>query len=442
MQPDRGRAHPGAERGLLPPATADLVGTTGVITLATSLVVFQLRGALEEAVGAPARATPILIPLAMLCAAMVVVHQRGRLPFGVLPVLALGLVFVPGIASASFEGYSGTKTLELVVVTLGMSAAAVVLIDCWRRVEQLVWALLVTTAIVCVLGLVLPGAQSTIGTRTSAFGINPMLMARAGSLLAVIAVLTMVGTRWKGRLVCIGLLGAGSYWVVAPANKAGVLAVALGLVTVAATTWFGVRRRPHLSWRSLTAAAAAAGVAMLAAALLAPRAGLDRILAGGIDQARPRYYRAALDEITSNPLGAGLGHFASIRDPGATPRRSYPHNVLLETGSEAGIVAMVAVIALLVAATVFAWRARDSWGRLLAPILVVVTVHAMAASDLNGNRAMFVIASVAVGLGLRDRGTLPLWPASATEPASRPGSSPGTSPTGSDTAGTPPSPTS
>lgn len=383
------------------PDRRDHIRTVGVIALGTGLVVFQLRSALEHVIGPPSALTPLVLPLAALCAAILVIRDRGRLPVGILPVVALAIVFIPGIAMAGTEGYSATKSIELVFVTFGLSLAAVVLVDSSDQVARLNRTVLVLAGLVCTLALVLPGARNVLYQRDSAFDLNPLMMGRAGSLLAVLAVLAMLRTSWLNRVGLAAMAGIGAYWVIATATRAPGLGLVVGLLMIA-LIWWSVERRPgglRKLWLWVIGVVGSVGVATM----LAPSDAVERMTRIRLDAARRSYYEATTDSITSEPFGVGLGNFVSVLEPGSRFRSRYPHNLLLETGTEAGIVALVASVVLLGAAAGFAWRARATWGRMLLPPFCVVTTSAMFSSDLNGNRAVFIFAVVAVSLGLRDR---------------------------------------
>ncbi|MFP3907326.1 MAG: O-antigen ligase family protein [Acidimicrobiales bacterium] len=383
------------------PGPRDHIRTVGVIALGAGLVVFQLRSALDHVIGPPSAATPLVLPLAALCAAILVICARGQLPIGVLPVVAVAAAFLPGVAMASLEGYSATKSAELMLVTFGLCLAAVVLVDSTDQVTRLNRTLLLLTGLVCTLALVLPGASDVRDHRAWAFDLNPLLVGRAASLLAVLAVLAMLRTSWLNRAGLAALAGIGVYWVIATATRAPGLGLAVGLLAIAITWWAVERRSGGLQqlWWWAIGLAGTVGVAIA----LAPSDAVERMTRVRLDDARRSYYEATMDSITSEPFGVGLGDFVSLLEPGARFRSRYPHNLLLETGAEAGIVALVAVLALLGAAAVFAWQARATWGRLLLPPFCVVLASAMFSSDLNGNRAVFIFAAISVALGLRDR---------------------------------------
>ncbi|MDZ7677408.1 MAG: O-antigen ligase family protein [Acidimicrobiales bacterium] len=383
------------------PDPRDHIRTIGVIALGAGLVVFQLRAVLDHVIGPPSALTPLVLPLAALCAAVLVIGDRGQLPLGVVPVVVLAATFLPGVALASLEGYSAQKSAELVFVTFGLCLAAVVLVDSTDQVARLNRTLLVLTGLVCTLALVLPGARDVLDHRAWAFDLNPLLMGRAASLLTVLAVLAMLRTSWLNRAGLAALAGIGAYWVIATATRAPGLGLVVGLLAIGAI-WWSVERRPgglqQLWWWAI-GVVGSVGIAVA----LAPSDAVERMTRMRLDDARRSYYEATMDSITSEPFGVGLGDFVSILEPGARFQSRYPHNLLLETGAEAGIIALAAVLALLGAAAMFAWQARATWGRLLLPPFCVVLASAMFSSDLNGNRAVFIFATVSVALGLRDR---------------------------------------
>ncbi|MFW6010168.1 MAG: hypothetical protein ACOC9I_02490, partial [Actinomycetota bacterium] len=200
--------------GVLTPTSSpsEKVRTAGIVLLGLGLVVIHLREALEELIGTPARATPIVIPLALLGAAILLVLQRRWPPAGVLPVIVLGASFAPGIATASLEGFSATKSAEFVVVTLGLAVAAVILVDSTPSLAALIHSLVGAAAFVCTVAIVVPGASFTVSGRMSAFELNPLMMGRAGSLLAALAATAALYGPRRLRPAFVVLAVLGTYW--------------------------------------------------------------------------------------------------------------------------------------------------------------------------------------------------------------------------------------
>jgi O-antigen ligase len=113
-------------------------------------------------------------------------------------------------------------------------------------------------------------------------------------------------------------------------------------------------------------------------------------------------YREAVDLIIRSPwVGVGSGGFADIHLMYRVGLR-YPHNLLLELAAEFGMVALVALAGIVVAAGFGLrrlWRAGERGTVLIAAVLILYTfAHAMKAGDLNGQRLLFMWLGVATGV--------------------------------------------
>lgn len=119
-------------------------------------------------------------------------------------------------------------------------------------------------------------------------------------------------------------------------------------------------------------------------------AGLD---AGGAD--RGALADSAVEVFAANPLGAGTGAYPALTG------YEWPHNIVLELGSELGIFGVAALIALVGGIAVTLRRAARSptlrcevigvGGLLLLPLTV-----AFSSFDLNGNRTLWFACGLAL----------------------------------------------
>ena len=116
-------------------------------------------------------------------------------------------------------------------------------------------------------------------------------------------------------------------------------------------------------------------------------------------QIRSYLWGRAADAIREHPLGVGWGSLydylgVAVLDTGYT---QYPHNVVLEVTSEAGWVAGLMLVIVLVVAGVSQWRAaRTPVETAMLALLIFAFVNALVSGDVNGNRGLWV----AIGAGL------------------------------------------
>jgi hypothetical protein len=100
-------------------------------------------------------------------------------------------------------------------------------------------------------------------------------------------------------------------------------------------------------------------------------------LTSGLGSNRYDFYRVALDEVTAHPIvGVGADNFAQdyLRQGRSTETPHYPHDVVLRTLAQTGIVGLALLLATLAAAFTGAWRAT----RTRDPLAVVVAGGATA----------------------------------------------------------------
>lgn len=198
---------------------------------------------------------------------------------------------------------------------------------------------------------------------------NPSAVLTASVLLTAPAVATLWGgalARWLflGLLVALSLFA-----IVASGSRAGWLAVAIALGTVAAI-WLGsaARRRSLVELLNKRAVRIAtvplAAVAIVGAVLVGPSL-IFRTAAGG-ETIRTGYYLASLRMFESSPMtGTGPGTWAPLRIANTLPTETdyyipHAHNIYLQVLAEFGVVGLAAgVVTVLLLARLLSGAIRD-----------------------------------------------------------------------------------
>jgi len=353
-----------------------------------------------------------------LAGAMVLYHRGGRVR---RPALVLGSLY------ALFAGYAGlsllwtpgvvyahTKAFYLATLVLWalLSTAAIVAYD-RARVRRFLVALVIFAGMM--------GLESTLLYLRSGFarvadimGSNYLGVGRCvgPAALVVLGYLLYEAKSRRARLVSLLVLGWLFGIVVVLPGRGPLIAT---VVPMALPLLGGLRLRPgERGAVELTRSAARGlGVALLGAgALIAALLTTRRLFSllrfatlfsqegGGLSAgARVLNYRAAVLQWLQQPLlGHGIGAWPILA--GVPDIRSYPHDILLETLAELGLVGAV----LLVGVIVYAFRSLGTWAeikrdklRLVVLMLVLNTLlNALVSGDLPDNRFAFAALGLMV----------------------------------------------
>ncbi len=138
-----------------------------------------------------------------------------------------------------------------------------------------------------------------------------------------------------------------------------------------------------------------------------PEAQQQRIVQGltGVDESsmsRVHHWATALRAFASNPMGAGIGSFATF--DGGYDGRWFPHSIVLETFAELGVLGGALLGGLFAAFVAHVYRMRRRLGhwssptRLLADAWLVATIASLAVGlvtdDLADNRSIWMAMGV------------------------------------------------
>ena len=312
------------------------------------------------------------------------------------PVAAIGVMLAISLDWTPSPVYGGEKALKFLTLTLLATVAPFFLIGEQRDLRRYFWWTIAIALVAAILTLVNPPAEAgrlTIGSASNTIGVSHLLCTSAlillvGALtdlhsarrwavpagLALIGIAAAVGSRGPLLSLALALAATGAVWLARVPRKVLPVLLVVGI---------GVALLPFVSLPESSSQ-------RLGEAVHDPVASLRA-------DARYTTFGQAVHLIEQHPLlGIGAGGFQSVGTL-AHPPEDYPHNMLLEVGSELGIAAAIVLAASIVAVLVALWRAawRLPPGPSCQLLYVVIAVFlfnffaAQVSGDLNENRTFW-----------------------------------------------------
>lgn len=354
------------------------------------LVVIALRG------GELPR-TPIDLPLLGLLAAMALATASAMnvgMSLRAMAAIATYAAMLP-VALLAIRHRPTWVGLVTSVPVLVLSAPTLAVLV-WRRVE---WILVGAPGLP-------PLRLAGEGTPFGSVAVPPFVIWPAWALAGLIG-----PERWR-RPVRIGLVAVGIPMTILSGSRSAWLAMVVTLV-VAGVPWaWGQRHRLRDSARPSPRTVAAGIVALGAAALLLALV-VPRLTAVTSLLYRVSLWRDTLNAWATDPLlGIGPGFMPYARQA-AAPDYSFPvrqphsHNLPLGILGDAGLIGLLAAVALVVAIAWFAgpWRSRTSTGRVAGLVLLGMGVGGLF-EDLTFLPNFNLLAICLLAVALTDAGTV------------------------------------
>ncbi len=323
------------------------------------------------------------------------IDNTGR----VLALLFFFTTLVPGALLTTGTAYNASKLQGLLI------AAIVILTPlCLGSAGSRTFAVLaIGMVVVSVLySVLLPrlGVESDTG-RLSAFGLNPIGLARltaVGAVAAFAALMTRRLGTWWTNVLALAVIALCMIASISTGSRGPVLAVVIACALMLIALVAG--RRLNVWWLVALGLAVVLGFQLLSGD---GSLGLDRILEGN-DSGRGTLYADTLALIWAHPMGIGWGNL-----PGYLPGDNlgdadvlYPHNLFLEVAVEGGWLAFLAITILVVVVLVSTWnlarRSESVWHLILFGLVVYSLVNAQVSSDIVGNRMLWVALGFAIAL--------------------------------------------
>jgi O-antigen ligase len=258
-------------------------------------------------------------------------------------------------------------------------------------------------AVVAVMAVAFPDPLSASLGRLAVEGSNTIATGRAlgATSVALLGMALFKTGRVQWWFVAGGVASLGV--LVGTASRGPAVAAVVSLVVVA----FVTLGRRLLSRRVLVKVALPVAAVAAAAVWLAVQLGVVSAhlltLGDKSSNARVVLYEKALHEIVGHPLGIGWGGFDGKLFVGklipAEPWVLYPHNILLEVTGEAGWLAGIALVVVLVIGLRRTLRpGLPPTVVLTGGLLVFFTLNALVSGDVNDNRGLWVALGAALAV--------------------------------------------
>ena len=349
---------------------------------------------------------------ALATAAFVIgVFLKGqlRLPRSLFILLGFYFLFLPAIFWTEWNSYAIEKTIHFFTLTLLATVAPLFLIRSRNELFRLLNALALLGGIMTIdalLSLITQGEVVAARLTTKqlvSFGATSIGFGRvAGTTLLWAAVLGV--ERRLNYVLALGVIGALAIVLLGSGSRGPLLGALAAFILMLALD----KRRTASRMARILMIVVIGGIVVRLSLPLIPATSLLRIetflggTLGSSELTRLQAFSLAWQGMRENPLGTGLGGFAT-NNLWTRDIRQYPHNILLETLLEGGWLAGMYLIFLVLLALrkVHALILHKAWlpeAMGLFAILYFLVMNAMVSGDLNDNRALFAFVGMAIGL--------------------------------------------
>jgi O-antigen ligase len=276
-----------------------------------------------------------------------------------------------------------------------------------RRFLLLTLAITAGGALLLLFELLSGSAKAVVGERFSLTPQEyPIALARSsadGILIAIYAVLA--ASRASVRLWALAVLPVLVVAMLAAGSRGPVLAFLFGLIALIALTAAGGRAR-----RRLLLVGAGLLVATVIVPLVVPGSALGRALSAIVGGAsglstngRAHLWSQAFTAFAEHPLlGIGTGGFAALS------AETYPHNILLESACELGLVGALVMLGILgssLSRLIRLWRSAPGAQALDAGLLIALflsaLINALFSGAIQDNQGIWIWAGLGLAMSAR-----------------------------------------
>jgi len=315
--------------------------------------------------------------------------SRGFPPIGAISrLLAMFLLFLPGVFLASWGSKSMEKICMLYTMTLLTSFAPLFLLRSKKELRYFLNWLSSIGFLIAVIGLI--HGTASAGGRVSALGTNAIGFARNASIPFLwMTVLGISESGWSLAFLFLALIPLRA--ILISGSRGPLLASAIAL-------FFGIlafyRKKiltPKLLFLGLVSITILATILMtsnLLDGLLSKR--VTQFLSGKVgasELARKDAVLKSVEILEGNPIGIGWGGFLELgmwREGEVVP---YPHNIIVEVFLEGGWIAGIWFSWLILSSFFRAFTATDNTENRGAFILFLCFfLNALVSGDVNTNR--------------------------------------------------------
>jgi O-antigen ligase len=369
----------------------------------------------------PGATVTLLAAWALLGVGFAVIRRPSFYPLALflrLPLAlsaALAVLMIIRLGSTPDPSYGSKKVQLFILVNLTAVVVGTVIGRRSRDVDLYVvvlFAVSVLASAALLREIVNGSAQQVFAGRESlSEDFNPILLARSLAEGALICA-AFLANRYAPlalRVLAFALLPIFAVTLVATGSRGPLLALVAGLAVLFTLV---LRQGRGARYLAVFLGALVASVLVVPRILSTPGA-IDRALSVFTDKGsglssngRDVLFTQATDLFRAHPLlGVGTGGFAAFQ-----PIEKYPHNLVLETASELGVVGVLLLVAVVVSAfasLAWAWKARDERLRgqvsLAAALLVMALVNAGFSGDITANSRIWFFVGLATGIAWRVR---------------------------------------
>lgn len=323
----------------------------------------------------------------------------GRWPSSrqMLLLALLLLILLAGASTVVATEFGQLKVERVFTVTFVAAVAAALPIGNQRDVVRFLWWLVGVSLVMAVWIAVTGQNQYGAGGRLTTVEGSTIPFGRASGYVIVIMLAWLLTA---DRLPIPKIIGAGAaigiavWTMIAIASRGPIQAVAFAIAAMLAIQAASISTR--VVWRAGVAFAA------LAAALwglwetipVRSRERVTEVSGGSSADARAYAWNVTWDAMEFSPIGTGWGSFARVREADGL---TYPHNLFLEIWFEAGIIGLVAILAI-VFITIGHQLRLFAIDRTAATMGIGAAVYwlasAMVSGDVNDNKAMWMVLIV------------------------------------------------
>lgn len=312
-------------------------------------------------------------------------------------LMILCFSFLPGFFYPLLNPESASKRFDIAIAVILPVLLVYVLARSPRLIHGFALGTLLLGAIVSLSQWMIPDPMILASGRRTPVGNNAISTGRILGLAAILMFVLALSRRGVCRawfLITSGLFLLGA---LTAASRGPLLAFLIAVFGILVSL-------PRASLRILTlVSVAVSGGVIQAAYFYSPE---SRIFSSD-DSGRSELFVSAWEVVKDNPLGVGWGNLynylpAHIVNP-AQGYVQYPHNVLLEFAAEGGLFSAALILIVLCATGGAAYSMRrTTMGLFLWGAFIFSVVGALFSSDVVGNRLLWVVC--ALTLGLRARG--------------------------------------
>lgn len=298
-----------------------------------------------------------------LVSALVTRRARLRLSWELALILILTLWFVAGVPFAVWRGGSFNLLTETWARTLLFFVLATQTLTTVRRVEKLIWAILLSELFASSASLIVPAALS-LDEKGRMIGVNKGLLGWNFLGITVSVTIPFIAYLYVSRrsairtLLLTAVIGTTMWMLVLTASRGGMLGVVFSIVL---TWWFILRGSPRGLLITILM-----GVVLVTGVVKAPPLFWERMAtlwssgaatstevgasAEESTEGRRLLFQESIEETLEHPIfGLGVGNFAVYNGNLGTKTSWYgTHNAFTQISSEAGIPGLLLFIALLV----------------------------------------------------------------------------------------------